>query len=111
MGALKAFSTLFQVHSRMLGVYRSYKRALLFGSSFVTGCNFNALFLYNLAMSDPTYLIQNLAEYFTGVMCLALTFHCWRLDRQGRASAVTKGSYVALVCMLFLIMAIPSIGL
>ena len=81
------------------------------GSPFVTDCDSNALFLYNLAVSDPTYLIQNLAEYFTGVMCLVLTFHCWRLDRQGRASAVTKGSYVALVCMLLLIMAIPSIGL
>ena len=83
----------------------------LSGTTFVADCDSNALFLYNLAVSDPTYLIQNLAEYFTGVMCLVLTFHCWRLDRQGRASAVTKGSYVALVCMLFLIMAIPSIGL
>jgi hypothetical protein len=78
---------------------------------FVTDCDFNALSLYNLAVSDPTYLIQNLAEYFTGVMCLILTFHCWRLDRQGRASAITKGSYVALVCILFLTMALPSIGL
>jgi len=84
---------------------------VLFGSFFVTGCGSNALFLYNLALSDPTYLIQNLAEYFTGVMCLELTFHCWRLDRQGRASDTTKASYVALVCVLFLIMALPSIGL
>jgi hypothetical protein len=83
----------------------------LSGSPFVTDCDFNALSLYNLAVSDPTYLIQNLVEYFTAVTCLVLTFHCWRLDRQGRASDVTKGSYVALVCMLFLIMAIPSIGL
>jgi hypothetical protein len=83
----------------------------LSGSPFVTDCDSSALFLYNLAVSDPTYLIQNLAEYFTSVMCLVLTFHCWRLDRQGRASAITKGSYVALICMLFLIMALPSIGL
>jgi hypothetical protein len=62
-------------------------------------------------MRDPTYLIQNLAQYFTGVLCLVLTFHCWRLDRQGRASAITKASYVALICILFLIMAMPSIGL
>jgi len=63
--------------------------------------------LYNVRVSDPTYLIQNLVEYFTGVMCLVLTFHCWRLDRQGRANVTTKASYIALVCMLFLIMAIP----
>jgi hypothetical protein len=83
----------------------------VYSDSFVTDCDSDALFLYNLAMSDPTYLSQNLAEYFTGVMCLVLTFHCWRLDRQGRANALPKSSYVALVCMLFLIMAIPSIGL
>jgi len=71
----------------------------------------NATFLYNLTVNDPTHLVRTLAEYSTGVMCLVLTFHCWRLDRQGRASAVTKGSYVALVCLLFLIMAIPSMGL
>ena len=28
---------------------------------FVTDCDCNALFLYNLTVSDPTYLIQNLA--------------------------------------------------
>jgi len=84
---------------------------LLAYSNFITDCDCNVLLLYNLAMSDPTYLIQNLAEYFTGVLCLVLTFYCWRLHLQGRASAVTKGCYVALVCMLFLIMAIPSIGL
>jgi hypothetical protein len=63
--------------------------------------------LYNIAVSAPTYLIQNLVEYFTGVMCLVLTIYSWRLDWQGRASATTKASYVALVCMLFLIMALP----
>jgi hypothetical protein len=83
----------------------------VYSDSFVTDCDSDALSLYNLAMSDSTYLIQNLAEYFTGVMCLVLTFHCWRLDRRGRANALTKGSYVSLVCVLFLIMAIPSIGL
>ena len=84
---------------------------LAYSDFFVTGCGYNALLLYNLVMSDPPYLIQNLVEYFTGVLCLILTFHCWRLDLQGRSSAVTKASYVALVCMLFLIMAIPSISL
>jgi hypothetical protein len=83
----------------------------VYSDTFVTDCDYNELFLYNLAMSDPTYLVQNLAEYLTGVMCLVLTLHCWRLDRQGRANAITKASYVVLVCMLFLIMALPSIGL
>lgn len=49
--------------------------------------------LYDLEMSDPTHLAQNLTEYFSAVMCLVLTFHCWRLDRQGRANATTKASY------------------
>ena len=79
--------------------------------SFVTDCDFNTAFLYNLVMSDPNYLVQNLAEYFTGVMCLVLTLHCWRLDRQERANATAKASYVALICMLFLIMALPFMGL
>ena len=83
----------------------------MYSASFVIACDSKALFVYNLAMSDPTYLVQNLVEYFTGVMCLILTLYCWRLDRQGRASAVTKASYVALICTLFLIMALPSLGL
>ena len=66
--------------------------------------------LYDLGMSDPTHLAQNLTEYFTAVMCLVLTFHCWRLDRQGRVGATTKASYVALVGLLLLIMALPSMG-
>ena len=66
--------------------------------------------LYDLEMSDPTHLAQNLTEYFSAVMCLVLTFHCWRLDRQGRANATTKASYVALVGLLLLILALPSMG-
>jgi hypothetical protein len=66
--------------------------------------------LYNLVMSDPTHLAQNLTEYFSALMCLMLTFHCWRLDRQGRVGAITKASYVALVGLLLLIMALPSMG-
>jgi hypothetical protein len=66
--------------------------------------------LYNLVMSDPTHLAQNLTEYFSALMCLMLTFHCWRLDRQGRVGATTKASYVALVGLLLLIMALPSMG-
>jgi hypothetical protein len=66
--------------------------------------------LYNLVMSDPTHLAQNLTEYFSALMCLMLTFHCWRLDRQGRVGAITKASYVALVGLLLLIMALPFMG-
>ena len=66
--------------------------------------------LYNLVMSDPTHLAQNLTEYFSALMCLVLTFHCWRLDRQGRIGATTKASYVALVGLLLLIMSLPSMG-
>jgi hypothetical protein len=66
--------------------------------------------LYTLVMSDPTHLAQNLTEYFSALMCLMLTFHCWRLDRQGRVDATTKASYVALVGLLLLIMALPSMG-
>jgi hypothetical protein len=66
--------------------------------------------LYHLGMSDPTHLAQNLTEYFSAVMCLVLTFHCWRLDRQGRVGTTTKASYVALVGLLLLIMALPSMG-
>jgi hypothetical protein len=66
--------------------------------------------LYTLVMSDPTHLAQNLTEYFSALMCLMLTFHCWRLDRQGRVGAITKASYVALVGLLLLIMALPSMG-
>jgi hypothetical protein len=67
-------------------------------------------FLYDLVMSDPSHLAQNLTEYFSAVMCLVLTFHCWRLDRQGRVGATTKASYVALVGLLLLIMALSSMG-
>ena len=70
-----------------------------------------AISLYDLLeMSDPTHLAQNLTEYFSAVMCLVLTFHCWRLDRQGRANATTKASYVALAGLLLLILALPSMG-
>jgi hypothetical protein len=67
--------------------------------------------LYNLLVSDPTYIVQNLAEYCSAVMCLVLTFLCWRLEWQGRANVITKASYVGLVGLLLLIMALPSIGL
>jgi hypothetical protein len=67
--------------------------------------------LYNLLVNDPTYLVQNLTEYFSAMMCLVLTFLCWHLDRQGRANVITKASYVGLVCLLLVIMALPSIGL
>jgi hypothetical protein len=80
-------------------------------SPFVIGCCFAATILYNLVMNDPAILIQNLTEYFSSVMFLVLTFYCWHLDRQGRASATTKASYLALVCLLLLIMALPSMGL
>jgi hypothetical protein len=94
----------------MLGAYGRRKRGNV-RPPFVTGCDSDALLLSNLAMSEPTYLTQNLAEYFTGVVCLVLTFYCWHLDWQGRANATTKASYVALVCVLSLILALPSTGL
>ena len=59
-------------------------------------------------MTDPTHVVQNLTEYFSAVMYLVLTFHCWRLYRQGRANVTTKASYVALVSLLLLIMALPT---
>jgi hypothetical protein len=84
---------------------------VLFANSFVVGCYFDATFLYNIAVTAPTYIVQNLTEYFSGVMCLVLTFHCWHLDWRGGANATTKASYVALVCLLLLIMALPAMGL
>jgi hypothetical protein len=94
----------------MLDAARCYKRRLCTAAP----CNDllpPATFLYNLLVNDPTYLVQNLTEYFSAVMCLVLTFLCWRLDWQGRANVITKASYVGLVCLLLLIMALPSIGL
>ena len=77
----------------------------------VIDCCFCVTFLYNLTVTDPTHVVQNLTEYFSAVMCLVLTFHCWRLDRQGRANVTTKASYVALVSLLLLIMALPTMVL
>jgi hypothetical protein len=78
---------------------------------FVADCSLPATFLYNLLVNDPTYLVQNLTEYFSAMMCLVLTFLCWHLDRRGRANVITKASYVGLVGLLLVIMALPSIGL
>ncbi len=61
-------------------------------------------------MHDPTTLLKTLTEYTSGVMLLALTFYCWHLDRRGRASETLRASYVALVCLLLLVMALPLKG-
>ena len=98
------------VLNRTLGTVRCYKRRSV-RRPFVIGCCLDVTFLYNIAVTDPSYIVQNLTEYFSGVMCLVLTFHCWRLDWRGRASATTKASYLALVCLLLLIMALPAMGL
>ncbi len=61
-------------------------------------------------MHDPTTLLKMLTEYISSIMLLALTFYCWHLDRRGRASETLRASYVALVCLLLLVMALPLKG-
>ena len=61
-------------------------------------------------MHDLTTIPQVLTQYTSGVMLLALTFHCWQLDRRGRATKTLKVSYFALACLLLLFMALPLTG-
>ena len=61
-------------------------------------------------MHDLTTTAQFLCQYTSGVMLLALTFHCWQLDRRGKATKTLRVSYLALCCLLLLFMALPLTG-
>ena len=61
-------------------------------------------------MHDLATILQVLTEYTSGVMLLALTFHCWQLDRRDKATKTLKVSYLALACLLLLFMALPLTG-
>ena len=56
---------------------------------------------------DLTTTAQFLCEYTSGVMLLALTFHCWQLDRRGKSTKTLRVSYFALAGLLLLFMALP----
>jgi hypothetical protein len=56
---------------------------------------------------DPTTILKVMTEYFGGILLLLLTFLCWHFDRHGRADAMTKASYVALVSLILLIISLP----
>jgi hypothetical protein len=58
-------------------------------------------------MHDLNTLLGVMSEYFGGVLVLVLTFLCWHFDRRGRANATTKASYVALTCLILLVMTLP----
>ena len=62
-------------------------------------------------MSGLVIVFQVLSEYASGMMLLALTFYCWHLDRDGRATKILKTSYLMLACLLLLIMALPLTGI
>ena len=64
----------------------------------------------NRVMHDLNTLIGVMTEYFGGVLVLVLTFLCWHLDRRGRANVTTKASYIALTCLILVIMALPLMG-
>ena len=59
---------------------------------------------------DPTTILQVMTEYFGGVLVLVLTLLCWHFDRRGKANVTTKASYVALTCLILLVMALPLMG-
>ena len=61
-------------------------------------------------MHDLNTTLGVMTEYFGGVLVLVLTFLCWHFDRQGRANATTKASYVALACLILVVMALPLMG-
>ena len=61
-------------------------------------------------MYDLMTTAHFLCEYISGVMLLALTFHCWQLDRRGKATKTVRVSYFALAGLLLLFMALPLTG-
>jgi hypothetical protein len=61
-------------------------------------------------MHDLNTTLGVMTEYFGGVLVLVLTFLCWHFDRRGRANFTTKASYVALTCLILLVMALPLVG-
>jgi hypothetical protein len=58
-------------------------------------------------MHDLNTLLGVMTEYFGGVLVLVLTFLCWHFERRGKANVTTKASYVALTCLILLVMAFP----
>jgi hypothetical protein len=81
------------------------KRASVCYCSLLRSCS-----LYNQAMHDLNTLLGVMTEYFGGVLVLVLTFLCWHFDRRGKANVTTKASYVALTCLILLVMALPLMG-
>jgi len=61
-------------------------------------------------MHDTSVLLEVLTEYCSGMSLLVLTFLCWHYDRRGKATATTKASYVALACLILLVMVLPLRG-
>jgi len=61
-------------------------------------------------MHDLATILQVLTEYTSGVMLLALTFHCWQLDRRAKSTKTLRVSYFALAGLLLLFMALPLTG-
>jgi hypothetical protein len=59
---------------------------------------------------DLTTVLKVMIEYCGGASLLLLTFLCWHFDRRGRANATAKASYVALACLILLVMALPLMG-
>lgn len=63
--------------------------------------------LYNQRVYDLTTILKVMTEYTGGASLLLLTFLCWHFDRRGRANATTKASYVALACLILVVIAFP----
>ena len=61
-------------------------------------------------MHDLNTLLGVMTEYFGSVLVLVLTFLCWHFDRRERANVTTKASYVALTCLILVIIALPLMG-
>jgi hypothetical protein len=61
-------------------------------------------------MHDLMSTAHFLYEYTSGVMLLAITFHCWQLDRRGKSTKTVRVSYFALACLLLLFMTLPLAG-
>jgi heme A synthase len=61
-------------------------------------------------MHDLMSTAHFLCEYTSAVMLLAITYHCWRLDRRGKSTKTPRVSYFALACLLLLFMALPLSG-
>jgi len=58
-------------------------------------------------MHELNTLLGVMTEYFGGVLVLILTFLCWYFERRGKANPTTKASYLALTCLILLVMVLP----